>query len=177
MSLLWKNIGLWWRYGISRDCDEWKYIIIGRIFESEIILTPITRIIQSLYYAPAGRYINSDSADRGRSIIQVKVLRERSGLTRGLPIELEVYTCEAGNVTLYKCISCAGRPYHFNQTLRTANKFENGDNRWACFEKYWSLMKVRNQPTLRRMKIYISEIKPEVALCTSHYFVSTRFNI
>jgi hypothetical protein len=21
-----KNIGLWWRYGISRHCDEWKYI-------------------------------------------------------------------------------------------------------------------------------------------------------
>jgi hypothetical protein len=35
-----KNIGLWWRYGISRHCDEWKYIIIGRIFESEIILIP-----------------------------------------------------------------------------------------------------------------------------------------
>jgi hypothetical protein len=32
------NIGLWWRYGISRHCDEWKYIIIRRIFESEIIL-------------------------------------------------------------------------------------------------------------------------------------------
>jgi hypothetical protein len=31
-----KNIGLWWRYGVSRHCDEWKYIIIGRIFESEI---------------------------------------------------------------------------------------------------------------------------------------------
>jgi hypothetical protein len=35
-----KNIGLWWRHGISRHCDEWKYIIIGRIFESEIILIP-----------------------------------------------------------------------------------------------------------------------------------------
>jgi hypothetical protein len=35
-----KNIGLWWRYRISRHCDEWKYIIIGRIFESEIILIP-----------------------------------------------------------------------------------------------------------------------------------------
>jgi hypothetical protein len=35
-----KNIGLWWRYGFSRHCDEWKYIIIGRIFESEIILIP-----------------------------------------------------------------------------------------------------------------------------------------
>jgi hypothetical protein len=34
------DIGLWWRYGISRHCDEWKYIIIGRIFESEIILIP-----------------------------------------------------------------------------------------------------------------------------------------
>jgi hypothetical protein len=33
-----KNIGLWWRYGISRHCGEGKYIIIGRIFESEIIL-------------------------------------------------------------------------------------------------------------------------------------------
>jgi hypothetical protein len=35
-----KNIGLWWRYGIGRHYDEWKYIIIGRIFESEIILIP-----------------------------------------------------------------------------------------------------------------------------------------
>ena len=35
-----KNIVLWWRYGISRHCDEWKYLIIGRIFESEIILIP-----------------------------------------------------------------------------------------------------------------------------------------
>ena len=35
-----KNIGLWWRYRISRHCDEWKYIIIGRILESEIILIP-----------------------------------------------------------------------------------------------------------------------------------------
>jgi hypothetical protein len=35
-----KNIGLWWRYGISRHCDEWTYIIVGRIFESEIILIP-----------------------------------------------------------------------------------------------------------------------------------------
>jgi hypothetical protein len=26
-----KNIGLWWRYGISRHCDESKYIIIGFI--------------------------------------------------------------------------------------------------------------------------------------------------
>ena len=34
------NIGLWWRYGISWHCEKWKYIIIGRIFESEIILIP-----------------------------------------------------------------------------------------------------------------------------------------
>jgi hypothetical protein len=54
-----KNIGLWWRYGISRHCDESKYIIIGQIFESEIIL-----------------------------IITAEVLRERSGLTRGLPVDM-----------------------------------------------------------------------------------------
>ena len=35
-----KKYWSWWRYGISRHCDEWKYIIIGRIFESEIILIP-----------------------------------------------------------------------------------------------------------------------------------------
>jgi hypothetical protein len=60
-------------------------------------------------------------------------------------------------ICVYASHFFAGRPYHFNQTLRTANKFLNGDNRWVyrfCFEKYWSLMKVRNQPTLRRMKIY-----------------------
>jgi hypothetical protein len=33
----------------------------------------LTRIIQSLYYAPVGRH--SDSADRGRSIIRVKSIR------------------------------------------------------------------------------------------------------
>jgi hypothetical protein len=57
-------------------------------------------------------------------------------------------------ICVYASHFFAGRLYHFNQTLRTANKFQNGDNRWVCFEKYWSLMKVRNQPTLRRMKIY-----------------------
>jgi hypothetical protein len=31
----------------------------------------LTRIIQSLQYSPASRCINSDSADRGRSIIRV----------------------------------------------------------------------------------------------------------
>jgi hypothetical protein len=44
------KIGLWWRYGISRHCDEWKYIIIGRIFESEIIfITPSLKISESSY--------------------------------------------------------------------------------------------------------------------------------
>jgi hypothetical protein len=43
-----KNIGLWWRYGISRHCDECKYIIIGRIFESEIILIQLIRGAQCL---------------------------------------------------------------------------------------------------------------------------------
>jgi hypothetical protein len=36
----------------------------------------LTRIIQSLYYAPVGRH--SDSADRGRSIIRVKSIRDFS---------------------------------------------------------------------------------------------------
>jgi hypothetical protein len=53
-----KNIGLWWRYGISRHCDEWKYIIIGRIFESEIILiSPPLRISES---SSNGSYRNTD---------------------------------------------------------------------------------------------------------------------
>jgi hypothetical protein len=44
-----------------------------------------------------------------------------------------------------------------------------------CFEKYWSLMKVRNQPTLRRMKIYYYwtnirkwNYSPEVCLLTKY---------
>jgi hypothetical protein len=53
-----KNIGLWWRYGISRHCDEWKYIIIGRIFESEIILIPPSlKISESSSY---GSYRNTE---------------------------------------------------------------------------------------------------------------------
>jgi hypothetical protein len=53
-----KNIGLWWRYGISRHCDEWKYIIIGRIFESEIILIPPSlKICES---SSNGSYRNTD---------------------------------------------------------------------------------------------------------------------
>jgi hypothetical protein len=46
-------------------------------------------------------------------------------------------------ICVYASYFFTGRPYHFD-----------GDNRWVCFEKYWSLMKVRNQPTLPRMKIY-----------------------
>jgi hypothetical protein len=53
-----KNIGLWWRYEISRHCDEWKYIIIGRIFESEIILiSPLLKISES---SSNGSYRNTD---------------------------------------------------------------------------------------------------------------------
>ena len=52
------NISLWWRYGISRHCDEWKYIIIGRIFESEIILIhPSLKISES---SSNGSYRNTD---------------------------------------------------------------------------------------------------------------------
>ena len=58
MSLFWKNIGLWWRYGISRHCDEWKYIIIERIFESEIILIPPSLKISES--SSNGSYRNTD---------------------------------------------------------------------------------------------------------------------
>jgi hypothetical protein len=53
-----KNIGLWWRYGISRHCDEWKYIIIGRIIESEIILIPPSLKISES--SSNGSYRNTD---------------------------------------------------------------------------------------------------------------------
>ena len=53
-----KNIGLWWRYGISRHCDEWKYIIIERIFESEIILIPPSLKISESSFN--GSYRNTD---------------------------------------------------------------------------------------------------------------------
>ena len=53
-----KNIGLWWRYGISRHCDEWKYIITGRIFESEIILIPPSLKISES--SSNGSYRNTD---------------------------------------------------------------------------------------------------------------------
>ena len=32
-------------------------------------------------------------------------------------------------ICVYASHFFAGRPYHFNQTLRTANKFYNSDNR------------------------------------------------
>jgi hypothetical protein len=57
-----KNIGLWWRYGISRHCDEWKYIIIGRIFESEIILIPPSLKISES--SSNGSYRNTDEVPR-----------------------------------------------------------------------------------------------------------------
>ena len=53
-----KNIGLWRRYGTSRHCDEWKYIIIGRIFESEIILIPPSLKISES--SSNGSYRNTD---------------------------------------------------------------------------------------------------------------------
>ena len=53
-----KNIGLWWRYGISRHCDEWKCIIIGRIFESEMILKPPSLKISESSFN--GSYRNTD---------------------------------------------------------------------------------------------------------------------
>jgi hypothetical protein len=53
-----KNIGLWWRYGISRHCDEWKYIIIRRIFECEIILIPPSLKISES--SSNGSYRNTD---------------------------------------------------------------------------------------------------------------------
>ena len=52
------NIGLWWRYGISRHCDEWKYIVIGRIFESEFILIPPSLKISES--SSNGSYRNTD---------------------------------------------------------------------------------------------------------------------
>jgi hypothetical protein len=53
----------------------WEWKIQGMSRATHTLATPlsITRIIQSLYYSPASRCINSssESADRGRSIIQV----------------------------------------------------------------------------------------------------------
>jgi hypothetical protein len=57
-EFVFKNIGLWWGYGISRHCDEWKYIIIGRIFESEIILIPPSLKISES--SSNGSYRNTD---------------------------------------------------------------------------------------------------------------------
>ena len=53
-----KNIGLWWKYGISRHYDECKYSIIGRIFESEIILIPPSLKISES--SSNGSYRNTD---------------------------------------------------------------------------------------------------------------------
>jgi hypothetical protein len=53
-----RNIGLWWKYGISRHCDEWKYIIIGRIFERKIVLIPPSLKISES--SSNGSYRNTD---------------------------------------------------------------------------------------------------------------------
>jgi hypothetical protein len=48
----------WGREADSRHCDEWKYVIIGRIFESEIILIPPSlKIFES---SSNGSYRNTD---------------------------------------------------------------------------------------------------------------------
>ena len=49
----------------------------------------LTRIIQSLYYAPAGRY-TSDNADRGRSIIRAKAKLNK----RQISFRLKAYKYE-----------------------------------------------------------------------------------
>ena len=81
-----KNIGLWWRYGISRHCDDWKYIIIGRIFESEIILIPPSLKISKS--SSNGSYRNTDevwwsygisrSCDEWEYCIQFSVEKDRN---------------------------------------------------------------------------------------------------
>ena len=53
-----KNIVLWWGDGISRHCDEWKYIIVERIFESVIILIPPSLKISES--SSNGSYRNTD---------------------------------------------------------------------------------------------------------------------
>jgi hypothetical protein len=53
-----KNICLGWRYRISRHWDEWTYIIIGRICESEIILIPLSLNISGS--SSNGSYRNTD---------------------------------------------------------------------------------------------------------------------
>ena len=53
-----KKICLWWSYGISRHCHEWKYIIIGRIFESENTLIPPSLKISE--NSSNGSYRNTD---------------------------------------------------------------------------------------------------------------------
>ena len=67
-----KNIGLWWRYGISRHCDKWKYIIMWRIFESEIILIPPSLKISES--SSNGSYRNTDEV-WGREVDSPEVCR------------------------------------------------------------------------------------------------------
>jgi hypothetical protein len=75
----------------SVHCDEWKYIVIGWTFESEIILIPPSLKISES--SSNGSYRNTDEVwwryGISRSCDEwAEVLRERSGLTRGLPIGL-----------------------------------------------------------------------------------------
>jgi hypothetical protein len=105
---------------------------------------------------------NSNNTAPSIGIIRVTIYAANGKVTIGKPRVSPLCFLNTSAVIRYLiCVYAshffAGRPYHFNQTLCTANKFWNGDNRWmyrVCFEKYWSLMKVPNQPTLRRMKIY-----------------------
>jgi hypothetical protein len=155
---------------ISRHCDEWKYIIIGRIFESEIILIPI--VIRTRYDE------GTESAEVATSdyfwLLMLKVVRRGiEGEKRTRPrfadcrsssrllrirfsADLAMYwfpVCHfrcmkfkplviwnqniaistivgtsshnmiIGVICVYASHFFAGRPYHFNQTLHTANNF------------------------------------------------------
>jgi hypothetical protein len=65
---------------ISRHCDEWKYIIIGRIFESKIILIPPSLKISESSSMGAivirTRYDEgTESAEVATSVIEIEVIR------------------------------------------------------------------------------------------------------
>jgi len=66
-SNIYSNMTFFFRFVNKRASFPFGIISLAHVPVS------VTRIIQSLYYAPGGRYINSssDSADRGRSIIRV----------------------------------------------------------------------------------------------------------
>jgi hypothetical protein len=56
-------------YGISQHCDEWKYIITGRIFESEIILIPPSLKISES--SSNGSYRNTTRFDEGTESAEI----------------------------------------------------------------------------------------------------------